>query len=346
MKFKRFKFPEWLKIDRECLVLDDPAIISTSGGKTSALMAALYAEYGSGERREYCFWNTGREHPKTYRYLQRLGDYLPMRYFEVRMPAEYGAGPSKMGFEEVSWDAMDRTGEPFRIFLDTIAQYRHVVKGEAPIGPNPVQRLCTAYMKAKLANHVAESFGWESFIQAVGLRADEPSRVAKISSRDTSKMRAIAPLSALGITKCHVEMFWDEQEFNLEIPPENGNCTACFLKDEADLAMVLSQPDPDGRDWEWWKKLDDEFAIRGRGEASYRTVQKEAGTRFAIRDSLVNIVPLPDRPDWMEPRRFKLVLQQERKILREGIKRVPCSCESAELMTDEYIAEKQECLSF
>lgn len=102
--------------------------------------------------------------------------------------------------------------------------------------------------------------------------------------------------------------------------------------------------DPDDRNWEWWKALDDEFEITGRGNVRYRQIHQEASTRFAIRDSLHQIKPLPERPDWMEPRRFTLLTRQERRIMREGIERIPCSCESAELMTDEFIADAQGCL--
>jgi hypothetical protein len=46
----------------------------------------------------------------------------------------------------------------------------------------------------------------------------------------------------------------------------------------------------------------------------------------------------------MEPKRFTLLRRQEERIIREGIKRVPCSCESASLMDDDFIADAQEVL--
>jgi hypothetical protein len=141
-----------------------------------------------------------------------------------------------------------------------------------------------------------------------------------------------------------VEEFWKEQPFTLKIPPHHGNCTLCFLKDEADLADVMTnESDPDGNNWEWWKQLDDQFQIRGRGEASYRQVQAEAPMRFAIREALTQIKPLP-RSDDYDPHRYKLILRQEEKIIREGRKRTPCSCEAAELMTDDFVLDAQGCL--
>jgi 3'-phosphoadenosine 5'-phosphosulfate sulfotransferase (PAPS reductase)/FAD synthetase len=307
-------------------------------------MAALFHHFKSPV--EYFFWNTGREAKGTYEFLGRLSECIPLRFFEIRKPAVYGLGPGSMGFEEVPFSRLDQTGEPFRVFLETIKEYRETEKNLPPIGPNPVQRLCTSYMKIKLADHVA-GFVWgedTSFTSAIGLRADEPSRVAKLSVRNTPLKSNTAPLSKAGITKCMVDEFWKEQSFTLNIPPHQGNCTLCFLKDESDLADIMAnEADPDGRDWEWWKELDDAFQINGRRAVRYRQIQAEAPMRFAIRESLTQIKPLP-RSEEYDPRRFKLVLRQESKILREGHVRVPCSCESAALMTDEYILEKQGCL--
>lgn len=333
--------PSWMKINPSVFDSDgDPVQVATSGGRTSALLAFLYLTYHHGEV-TFDFGNTGREDDGTYTFIQRLSDHIPMRYFEVRKPLDHNSGPSKMGFEKVPFERLNRTGKPIRIVLESIAEYR-AAKGEGPIAMNPVMRLCTAYTKAKMLARVCEAAGWESWTKALGLRSDEPGRVAKMSSRDTRAVTTVAPLAELGITQCMVDAFWQEQSFDLEIQPHQGNCTLCFLKDEADLAdIMLNGKDPDGNDWEWWKQLDDEFQIFGRDRIRYRDIHKEAPTRFAIRESLHHIKPAPERPDWMEPRRFMLLRRQEERILREGIKRVPCSCESAELMTDEFIAEAQ-----
>lgn len=332
------KIPSWMKINPELFESDlDPVQVRTSGGKTSGLLAYLYTQFGRGEI-TYDFANVGREDPGTYQFVKRLSDHIPLRCWEVRKPAEYGGRPSEMQFERVSVDSLDQTGAPLRYVWETLAEFRKEAKGLGPIGPNPMMRLCTSYGKIKMLDHVAQAEGWDSWCAAIGLRADEPIRVAKMTARDTRVKSSIAPLARMGITKCMVDLFWEEQEFNLEIQPHQGNCTLCFLKDEADLAeIMLTGVDPDGSDWEWWKRLDDEFQINGRDRIRYRQIHQEAPTRMAIRESLHQIKPMPSRPEWMDPRRFTLVRRQEEKILREGIRRVPCSCESAELMTDDYI---------
>lgn len=337
--------PSWMKIDPKLFEPDlDPVQVRTSGGKTSALLAYLYLLFGVGDI-AYAFANTGREATGTYTFVKRLSDHIPLQCYEVRKPMELGEGPSRMTFEEVPIDRLDTTGKPLRYVWESLADYRRIVKGVGPIGPNPVMRLCTSYGKIKMLDHVAMSMGWESWSAAIGLRADEPRRVARLTARDTALKSSIAPLAQMGITRCMVDLFWEEQEFNLDIAPHEGNCTLCFLKDEADLAEILfNGVDPDGMDWEWWKSLDDEFQVTGKGKVRYRQIQEEAPVRFAIRDSLHSIKPMPRIPDSMDPYRFKLIRRQEERIMREGIKRVPCSCESAELMTDEFIAEAQPCL--
>jgi 3'-phosphoadenosine 5'-phosphosulfate sulfotransferase (PAPS reductase)/FAD synthetase len=344
------RIPSWLEVDPAHFAVTEPTLAGISGGLTSAVMAALYhAHHGVGAEIRYCFWNTGREAPGTYDFLGKLAECIPMQFYEVRKPAEYGAGPSNMQFEEVEFGQLDKTGKPFEIFLETIKEYRAVVKNEPPIGPNAVQRLCTSYMKAKLSDHVAAAlWGKETcWTAAVGLRADEPGRVARMNAHETSTKTIVAPLSQANIVKCTVEAFWKEQDFTLNIAPHQGNCTMCFLKDEADLADIfIHDADPDGNNWEWWKRLDDQFQIRGRDQVRYRQIEAEAPMRMAIRDSLVQIKPLPRSEEW-DPNRYQKVLRQEKRIIREGHQRIPCSCESAALMTDEFVLKveaKQGCL--
>src|SRR5262249_10846596 len=126
-------------------------------------------------------------------------------------------------FRRVSHNSVSRNGEPFTELMRA-KEYL----------PNPVTRFCTIELKIRPARDYARSFGWEHWTVAVGLRADEPGRVAKIKD-NRERWENVAPMALAGVTKRHVTAFWSEQPFDLRLPNVNGttpagNCDLCFLK--------------------------------------------------------------------------------------------------------------------
>ena len=76
-----------------------PAFSGISGGRTSGMMAALH-----DAKVVLTFQNTGREHPKTYEFLDRLDHALGRRLvlLEFRPPKVRGARPREFEFEVVT----------------------------------------------------------------------------------------------------------------------------------------------------------------------------------------------------------------------------------------------------
>jgi hypothetical protein len=135
--------PSWMKINPAVFdSFGDSVQVGTSFGRTSALLAYLYSLHFKGTV-IYTFANTGREDVGTYEFGGRLSEHIPIRCFEVRKPLEFGARPSRMTFEEVPFDRLDRTGRPLRNVWETLAEFRSMAKGLGPIGPNPLMRICT-----------------------------------------------------------------------------------------------------------------------------------------------------------------------------------------------------------
>lgn len=316
--------------------VDLPALSGVSGGRTSALMHVLLPSTVHA-----CFENTGREHPKTYDFLARVEDATqkPITWLEYVPPPRLGMAPKHSSFKIVSYETADRKGRPFEALLEALAAYRKEVKGKGPIVPWLRQRLCTAYMKIRVQRQYAASINAKEHTSFVGLRADEPSRVAQMKTRDTSFLEHRAPLSEAGIEKKHVLAFWAAQDFDLEIDEYQGNCTGCFLKDESDLTTALMEEETDR---EWWFRMNDTFGnMRPNTARDYRALYAEAEDRMQIREAVEKagvcdpvMIVATTKVQTMTPRRHKLVVIQEQKRVqaREGFS---CGCEGAERIAND-----------
>lgn len=279
------------------------AIAGISGGRTSAMMA-----YGLDAI--LCFQNTGREAGKTYEFIERLEQDLGREIvrLEFRAPPR-GEPPVKATFEIVEHRHLSRRGEPFKDLLECIRTYRAEHKGLGPVAPWARSRICTAYLKIRTQRKFCLSLGWghqRNYTEYVGLRFDEPERVARMRERnDKLDTDERAPLHEAGVVKDDVLHFWASKPFDLEVPEHMGNCTGCFLKDERDLATALLEEETDAA---WWIGIEDEYAPMRRGRSSYRQVLAEAPERMKIREALSRREPYTvDLPR----RRVRLIVAQE-----------------------------------
>lgn len=302
------------------------AIAGVSGGRTSAYMALRCCPPDT----VFSFQNTGREHPQTLEFLRRVEDALrsPIVRLEWRAPAR-GEPPRNASFEEVRHENLSVHGEPFRDLLECLAAYRAKHKNKPPISPWARQRICTAYLKIKTVRMYTKALGWEDFVSYVGLRADEPERVARMKERnDRLDTDERAPLFDLGISKGDVLAFWRNMPFDLELPEYLGNCTACFLKDERDLASALSHSITEA---DWWIESEQRFGPMRRGRTSYADVLRESPERFKIRAQIARGVaePVSNLP----AKRHKLIVIQE----RQAPSSFSCACEGAVRLADEEI---------
>lgn len=307
------------------------AVAGVSGGRTSALMALRYVP----KETILCFQNTGCEHSKTYDFLKQLEDDLgrPLIRLEWRSPPR-GEAPRFGSFEVVSHDCLARRGQPFRDFLTCLATFRKKQKNKPPVAPWARQRICTAYLKIKTQRAYALSLGWEDWTSFVGLRYDEPERIALMKKRcDERDVDERAPLHEEKITKTDVLRYWASKKYDLDIPEHLGNCVGCFLKDEADLARALVDGEGNA---DWWIAIEEDFAPMRRGRASYRQVHDEAPARLRIAKALrEGRNPKQELPE----RRHLAILKQEERRAREGVLSFSCSCESASQFTDDFLLE-------
>ena len=115
------------------------------------------------------------------------------------------------------------------------------------------------------------------YLSFVGIRADEPLRVAKMKARNQEGIavnmyageHVMMPLYLLRLTKTDIVHFWSQQRFDLALPFKAGlsNCTYCFLKGDSKLHASKTYldrtmtPDLKGTpsDIQWWVKLESRY---------------------------------------------------------------------------------------
>lgn len=300
-----------------------PSFAGISGGATSGMMAALLPT-----ETVLTFQSTGREHPRTLDFLHELDGALGGRivWLEFRKPKAKGARPMHFEFAVVDYRTADRSSGPFEAFMEAMAEYRET-NGEPPLEPWARQRICTAYMKHKVADHYIDSLGVTSCDRFIGLRADEPDRVEGIKKASTRRWCFRCPLDLAGIVTPDVREFWDAQPFKLGLLPRQGNCTACFLKDEGDLSRVLAEPETDAA---WWFAMQRKYpGFGGRAKPSYEQLAGERDDRLAIERVLRAGGTPRNAGSSMGARRFGLVVIQERKRIEGKGGSFSCSCEAS-----------------
>jgi len=195
-----------------------PGLISFSGGRTSAYMLHEILRARGGKLPPdvvVCFANTGKELEETLRFVHECGSRwgVSIVWLEWR--------DAKPCFECVGMNSASRNGEPFEALIEKKSRL-----------PNWQERWCTTFLKIKpMQDYMRETFGLEpgQYVECVGLRNDEPSRIGDMVEGDAkSGRRRTAPLSRAKVDKRHVEAFWAMQPFDLGLEPWEGNCDFCF----------------------------------------------------------------------------------------------------------------------
>lgn len=239
-------------MERRLTPPDGNVHICFSGGRTSAYMLRLFADTLEGgvwpDAWRVVFANTGREFPQTLAFVREVESRwgIPVTWVEFdrgRRPD----GKNAYLFKVVDHATASRDGEPFEKLIACKKQV-----------PNVMMRFCTAELKIVPAAKVCRDvFGWSSWTNALGIRADEKRRVRE--SRD-KRWRNTHPLADMGVTAKDVAAFWRAQDFDLAAPNINGkcwmsNCDGCFLKSEEHNANIARHyPERHA----WWERMERE----------------------------------------------------------------------------------------
>jgi len=241
-----------------------PALISFSGGRTSAYMLwrILQAHGGTLPSDVHvCFANTGKEREETLRFVHECATRwgVPVNWLEF--VSDLMRQPVAERFAEVGYNSASRAGEPFDRLIERKQAIPSSIRG----------RWCTVHLKLQVLSDFMRTQGLlpGKYVEVVGLRADEGPRVYKNRANAAKFGRRVShPLNDAGIRKADITAFWQAQDFDLHIIAGLGNCDHCpFVGDKNRIARA--RIDPAGM--EWWARH--EIARKFRMGRTYTFVE-------------------------------------------------------------------------
>ena len=252
--------------------IDGPAIISFSGGRTSGFMLKQILDAYNGELPadiKVAFANTGKEMPETLDFVQRCSDEWNVPIFWLEYKTEPNGDKLRHTYRIVDFNSASRNGEPFEMMI--------LARKSLPF---PVARMCTQDLKVRPIEKFCKDVGLIDFYNVVGLRADEPRRVASLRKSPELKgcISREAPLADANIAVQDISDFWNSNSFDLELENVNGstpmgNCDLCFLKNLPKISGII-RDHPELADW--WIHAETLVPHKNKpsGGMTFRTMQK------------------------------------------------------------------------
>lgn len=222
--------------------MKDKLLISFSGGRTSAFMTQwLLKNMQHKYEMIVVFANTGKEREETLQFVQRCDEYFEFNvvWVEAVTNPENGKGVSA---NVVNFNTASRKGEPFEDMIK-----KHGI-------PNQQFPHCSRELKKNAIRAYLRQLGWTKYKSAIGIRADEPSRLDWVKSK---KENIIYPLAdTIRTTKSDINLFWSKQPFDLELKSYEGNCDLCWKKSMRKL-MTIVKDKPELADW--WREMEEKY---------------------------------------------------------------------------------------
>ena len=225
--------------------IEGPALISFSGGRTSAFMLKQIIDAHGGTLPDdiyVTFANTGKEMPETLDFVQACSEHwgVKVHWLELEMGDERPVYRTK----EVTYETASRDGKPFEALI-----------GRRSYLPNPVARFCTAELKIRrMKDFMWKMKGYKHWDNVLGLRYDEPRRVSSSrNASDRERWGNLMPMYDAKHTVKDVLEFWQKANFDLTLPSIDGqtlagNCDLCFLKGRKTLTKLIKER-PDLTTW-------------------------------------------------------------------------------------------------
>jgi hypothetical protein len=219
--------------------IDGQACISFSGGRSSAYMLWRILQAHGGKLppdTAVCFANTGKEDPRTLDFVNACHWKWGVNIHWLEFDDNFAQGGD--GVKVVDYHSASREGEPY----DALTSKKKYL-------PNAVTRFCTSELKIRPIETFLKRT-WGEFDMIVGIRADEPARIAKMPHLHK-------PLAIAGVIKRDVRTFWSAQPFDLQA--EDGNCDLCFLKGLPEIMSAIRKTPGKAV---WWAKQETKIGAR------------------------------------------------------------------------------------
>lgn len=272
---------------RDPFLIEGPACISFSGGRTSGYMLwrILQAhQWVLPDDVKVIFANTGKEMPETLDFVRDCSVHwnVPIVWVEYE-PRKVESARWRV----VDYDSAARGGEPYSGLIHN--------KGYLP---NPVTRFCTIELKIRPIKRYCQALGWTHFTMLLGLRADEQRRVAKLAVPVKEVFDRAAPLAESGIVVSDIGNFWTAQPFDLRLPNMNGktmhgNCDLCFLKG-ANQILALVRENPERA--KWWVSMEALALASKPSGAVFRSDRPSYASMHRMATQHGELFPFGDEP--------------------------------------------------
>lgn len=210
------------------LNMKNKLVVSFSGGETSAYMAYwINKNWSDMYDIVYVFANTGEESEETLRFINKCESYFNIKINWVEAVInDYG---QKVTHKEVCFKSASRNGEPFENLIRKLGI------------PNTSYNFCSRDLKLSPINDfVKNKLKWSNYYTAIGIRIDEIDRV-RLKRKE---LKLLYPLvTDKKMTKRHINFWWSQQEFRLNLKSWEGNCKTCWKKSFKKLATIsLERP--------------------------------------------------------------------------------------------------------
>lgn len=279
--------------------IEGPAQICFSGGRTSAYMLKHIVDASGGRLPpdvHVIFTNTGKERVETLDFVHECATRWNVPVVWLEWAGFVEPGRSRSYFKQVSRFTASLHGEPFKALIRALGYL-----------PNPTQRVCTARLKVSTSAAYMRGLGYDTWNSVMGIRADEPARVAKLRNpaRENSEGVPELPLARLGVSKRDVAAFWRAQNepsngFDLRLENLNGttphgNCDLCFLKGAKQLVSLIRER-PDAAIW--WMAREEEIALAGSATtaATFRNDRPTYAAMYRFARNHAEMYPFDDEP--------------------------------------------------
>lgn len=224
--------------------------VSFSGGRTSAYMCWWLLKNKADEYDFiFVFANTGQEHEKTLDFVNECDKRFDLNLVWVEAVVDPRRGKG-IRHKIVTYDTAARNGEPFEAYI-------------AKEGiPNAAYPQCSERLKTFPMESYRRSLGFRAKHKtAIGLRVDE---IDRMSIEAIRREEIVYPLIKWRpITKPEILHWWEEQDFDLEIPEHYGNCVTCWKKSDRKL-MTIAKQEP--HRFDFFRRMESKYTMAGAGD--------------------------------------------------------------------------------
>jgi len=211
-------------------------LLTCSGGETSMFMVLwCWKNLQEHYNMIIVFANTGQEDNETLEFVHKcqVEFNLPIVWIETKV--HHGIRKSS-SYYIIDYNTATRNND----WIDTEdTPFEQVIKKYNL--PNHSRLHCTRELKMNpIKAYAKKKWGNKKYYLALGIRMDEFDRI----NSKANDLRIIYPLinkDMQPMTKKHINFFWSQQPFRLNLKGYQGNCITCYKKSNNKLYQIAQE---------------------------------------------------------------------------------------------------------